>query len=91
MLFCYLTTMPNVILFATGSVASVRTGLIADGLRERGHRVRLVHTDSAAHFLTAERPIPNWLSKFDDSSEWRDWQKLGDPVLHIELRYAKLY
>ncbi len=78
--------MPNVLLVATGSVAAVRTGLLAEELRAKGHAVRLVHTASASVFLNAERPLPTWLPVFTDAGEWRLWKKLGDPVQHIELR-----
>ena len=30
--------------------------------------------------------VPEAVPVHDDESEWRGWQKVGDPVLHIELR-----
>lgn len=78
--------MPNVLLVATGSVAAIRTGLLAEDLREKGHNVRLVHTSAAEHFLNAEIALPKWLEVYNDDGEWKAWEKLGDPVQHIELR-----
>lgn len=82
--------MPNVLVVSTGSVAAVRTGLLAEQLRAQGHDVRVVHTASAAAFLRAERPLPAWLPLFSDAGEWRLWKELGDPVQHIDLRCVHL-
>jgi len=76
----------NVLLVATGSVAAIRTGKLAQQLRDFGYDVKLVHTKAAAHFLDKEDALPEWLETYDDGGEWNMWRKLGDPVLHIELR-----
>ena len=60
--------------------------------------VRVVATDSARYFLkradavepeltsvvSTENGDSEWVST--DESEWRLWEKRGDPVLHIDLR-----
>eukprot|EP00127_Corallochytrium_limacisporum_P007431 Clim_evm34s251 gene=Clim_evmTU34s251 len=52
-----------------------------------GIKVRVVTTSSAQHFYDkgeVEQKIgaPIW----NDEDEWSMWQRMGDPVLHIELR-----
>uniref|UniRef100_UPI00358DE3A1 phosphopantothenoylcysteine decarboxylase-like n=1 Tax=Myxine glutinosa TaxID=7769 RepID=UPI00358DE3A1 len=45
--------------------------------------VQVVTTDHAMHFFNqGEVPVPVHL----DADEWRNWSRLSDPVLHIELR-----
>lgn len=78
--------MAKVLLVATGSVAAIRSGALAEDLRGAGHEVRLVHTKAAEHFLNIERALPSWLKVYNDEGEWRGWRKLGDEVQHIELR-----
>lgn len=83
----------NVILGMTGSVASIKAGeLIMRLAYLAGPRVTLlkvVATKAAKHFFNWEE-LKNDLSHIhdfhSDEEEWRDWKKVGDPVLHIELR-----
>jgi phosphopantothenoylcysteine decarboxylase len=76
----------NVLLAVTGSVAAIRAGRIAAALK-RSATVRAAFTPAAIHFLErAEEPWPAGVEKFEDANEWMLWNKLGDPVLHIELR-----
>lgn len=92
----------NVLVGATGSVASVRVPRLLHLLLDTGASVRLVSTDRARHFLTREQEVPPVIEKrrhhYTDADEWGDangndtgssstvWTKLSDPVLHIELR-----
>ncbi len=78
--------MFNILLVATGSVAAIRSGRLAEEIRAEGHNVRLVHTAAAENFLGAERKLPSWLEVYNDDGEWQSWKKLGDPVQHIDLR-----
>lgn len=52
--------------------------------------VRVVATKAAKHFFDWDMTIDNWASCgvgfHSDEEEWREWKKVGDPVLHIELR-----
>ncbi len=78
--------MSRILWGATGSVATVRAGKIAAALQAVGE-VRLVATDAGKRFLElAEDALPAGLAPLDDEADWRQWRRLGDPVLHIELR-----
>lgn len=48
-------------------------------------QVRVVTTQHAEHFWK-EADLPDGTQVFRDADEWREWEALGDPVLHIELR-----
>lgn len=80
--------MSNILLIATGSVAAIRSGILAEEIQAKGHNVRLVHTAAATNFLEIERKLPSWLEVYNDEGEWRAWKKLGDPVQHIDLRFV---
>jgi len=97
--------MANVLLGVTGSVAAVKTPLLYDDLRRRGHQVKVVATQAALYFfdpaelgpLDPGRPTRNPAVVVLDEDEWpgrdggRRYQR-GDPVLHIELRrWADLF
>jgi phosphopantothenoylcysteine decarboxylase len=76
----------NVLLAVTGSVAAVRAPRLAASLTAFGI-VRAAFTPASVHFLDrAEDPWPDGVEKLFDVDEWRLWNALGDPVLHIELR-----
>ncbi|GJP37987.1 hypothetical protein CLOM_g22430 [Closterium sp. NIES-68] len=75
---------PRVLLAASGSVAAIKFHIVARGLVEWAE-LRAVSTRSALHFL--DRPaLPVEMPLFTDEDEWRRWSRLGDSVLHIELR-----
>ena len=52
----------------------------------------VVATKAAKHFFDWDQAVENWINEnydvsfIEDEDEWRDWKKVGDPVLHIELR-----
>jgi len=76
----------NILLAVSGSVAAVRAARLASALTELG-AVRAAFTPAAVHFLgRSEDPWPTGVEKLFDADEWQQWNKLGDPVLHIELR-----
>ena len=76
----------NILLAVTGSVAAIRAARLATALKESG-TVRAVFTPAAVHFLDrSEDPWPEGVDRLFDADEWRQWNALGDPVLHIELR-----
>ena len=86
----------DVILGMTGSVASIKAGeLIMRLAYLAGPRItslKVVATKAAKHFFNWEElkkdlSSPSVSIEFhSDEEEWRDWKKVGDPVLHIELR-----
>ena len=84
----------NVILGMTGSVASIKARELITKLAflaaPRLPSLKVVATKAAKHFFNWEE-LKNDLSSLNigfhsDEEEWRDWKKVGDPVLHIELR-----
>ena len=84
----------DVILGMTGSVASIKAGeLIMRLAYLAGPRItslKVVATKAAKHFFNWEELNEFWFHHavefHSDEEEWRDWKKVGDPVLHIELR-----
>ena len=84
----------NVILGMTGSVASIKAMELITKLAflaaPRLPSLKVVATKAAKHFFNWEE-LKKDLSAANvgfhsDEEEWRDWKKVGDPVLHIELR-----
>ncbi|MFO0949420.1 MAG: flavoprotein [Planctomycetota bacterium] len=73
---------PRILWGMTGSVATIRAPLLANALCAVGE-VQAVATERAKHFLD---PLPQAITLHTDHEEWSSWKKLGDPVLHIELR-----
>jgi phosphopantothenoylcysteine decarboxylase len=52
--------------------------------------IRVLMTEHSKHFVD-KKDIANCIDGivievFDDADEWAQWKKMGDPVLHIELR-----
>lgn len=79
---------PRILWGLTGSVATIRAPLLANALLAVGE-VQAVVTERARHFLD---PLPDSIRANTDEEEWSRWRKLGDPVLHIELRrWADLF
>ncbi len=75
-------TRPRILWGITGSVAAIRSDRLALALAEIGE-IQAVVTRRARHFIPSNTPS---IPIHDDDNEWNSWQKLGDPVLHIELR-----
>lgn len=52
----------------------------------------VVATKAAKHFFDWDQAYEEWIDEdydvsfIQDEDEWHDWKKVGDPVLHIELR-----
>lgn len=88
----------RVLVAATGSVATVKVPMLASELIDRGCEVRVVMSETARHFLSREdlavvlREARERCGQageeegvYLEEDEWKTWQKMGDPVLHIEL------
>ncbi|KAG0427371.1 hypothetical protein HPB47_025559 [Ixodes persulcatus] len=80
----------NVLIGCTGSVASVKVPLLCKLLIEadtgdRKIQLKLVATTNSLHFFDRTQ-IPPSVPLLLDEHEWETWQKMSDPVLHIELR-----
>lgn len=82
--------MHNILLGVTGSVAAIKTRELYHALSKIGD-VKIIATDAGAHFIRRAseglnellNPIPEPIL---DEGEWKLWNKIGDPVLHIDLR-----
>lgn len=75
---------PRIILAASGSVAAIKFGILADSLSDWAE-VRAVATKPSLHFIDQKGLHPD-VKLYTDDDEWSSWSKIGDDVLHIELR-----
>ncbi|KAJ1809675.1 hypothetical protein LPJ56_004503 [Coemansia sp. RSA 2599] len=81
----------RVLLGATGSVASIKVPQLARSIIEKGEEhnlqveIAIAASNSALHFFRREQ-LPAKVTLYTDKDEWSGWKKIGDPVLHIELR-----
>lgn len=77
----------HVLLVTTGSVASIKAPLIVkELLRYRNVRVEVVSTKSSLTFFDAKDVEEAGSRVWTDDDEWSESYKIGDPILHIELR-----
>ncbi|MBW0466169.1 hypothetical protein O181_005884 [Austropuccinia psidii MF-1] len=80
----------KVLIACSGSVATIKLPLIVRELsRYDGLLIQVVTTRSASHFFETQeivtyqgQPVKVWT----DQDEWHTWEKISDPILHIELR-----
>jgi phosphopantothenoylcysteine decarboxylase len=75
----------NIVLGVTGSVATILAPKLFDALSELGE-VFLVATESGLKFLNTVPRGDRISMIYTDKVEWAGWARVGDPVLHIELR-----
>lgn len=75
---------PRILLAASGSVAAIKFGNLCNCFSEWAE-VKAVATKSALHFID-NTTIPEDVVLYTDEDEWSSWRKIGDNVLHIELR-----
>ncbi|TPX40454.1 hypothetical protein SeMB42_g05532 [Synchytrium endobioticum] len=80
----------HILIGATGSVASIKIPLLVRTLLdlikhdEIGVDIRIVATERALHFFKIDECRP--AEVLTDADEWKAWQRISDPVLHIDLR-----
>ena len=88
------TRRPRVLLGATGSVATVKVPQLAMQLRAFAD-VRVVCTTRGRFFLEKARTYDEGafhafeaarIEVLSDDDEWARWTRVGDPVLHVDLR-----
>lgn len=79
-------TSANILICCTGSVAALKIPELTDILKTRLPRcsIEIACTENCLHFLE------DWSKSFSgkihkDEDQWTMWNKMGDPVLHIEL------
>ncbi|KAF8390570.1 hypothetical protein HHK36_025097 [Tetracentron sinense] len=75
---------PRILLAASGSVASIKFGNLCHSFSEWAE-VRAVATKASLHFVD-RASLPKDVVLYTDEEEWSSWKKIGDSVLHIELR-----
>ena len=75
---------PRVLLAASGSVAAIKFESLCRSFSEWAE-VRAVATKSSLHFVDRSS-LPSEVVLYTDDNEWSSWKKIGDEVLHIELR-----
>ncbi|KAF8605714.1 flavoprotein [Ceratobasidium sp. AG-I] len=79
----------HILLIATGSVASIKVPLIVEKLLTFDKvKVEVVATQAALNFISAKEIEGRGARVWNDVGEWSvsAWKKVGDPILHIELR-----
>ncbi|KAK3225174.1 hypothetical protein Dsin_005036 [Dipteronia sinensis] len=75
---------PRILLAASGSVAAIKFANLCHCFSEWAE-VRAVATRPSLHFID-KAAIPKDVIFYTDEDEWSSWSKIGDGVLHIELR-----
>ncbi|KAF0921345.1 hypothetical protein E2562_003138 [Oryza meyeriana var. granulata] len=75
---------PRVLLAASGSVAAIKFESLCLSFSEWAE-VRAVATKASLHFVD-RKSLPSDIILYTDDDEWSTWKKIGDDVLHIELR-----
>ncbi|KAF3455959.1 hypothetical protein FNV43_RR00602 [Rhamnella rubrinervis] len=75
---------PRILLAASGSVAAIKFGNLCHCFSEWAE-VRAVVTRASLHFID-RASLPKDVIVYTDEDEWSSWNKIGDNVLHIELR-----
>eukprot|EP00270_Netrium_digitus_P005460 TRINITY_DN17230_c0_g1_i1.p1 TRINITY_DN17230_c0_g1~~TRINITY_DN17230_c0_g1_i1.p1 ORF type:complete len:277 (-),score=51.95 TRINITY_DN17230_c0_g1_i1:44-874(-) len=75
---------PHILLASSGSVAAIKFPIIARSFSDWAD-VRAICTQSALRFVDC-KAMPMDVPLHLDDEEWLTWTKLGDGVLHIELR-----
>ncbi|SCW00840.1 LAFE_0C13168g1_1 [Lachancea fermentati] len=79
----------HILIGATGSVATIKVPLIIDKLFKyygpEKVSIQLVVTSKAEHFLRGLK-ISTDVKIWRDQDEWFGFKRMGDPVLHTELR-----
>ncbi|XP_016947649.1 phosphopantothenoylcysteine decarboxylase [Drosophila biarmipes] len=78
----------NVMIAATGSVATIKMAQLIRELSDESlpfkFHLKVLITESAKHFFELEQ-IPENVPIYHNRDEWINWNKRGDPVLHIDL------
>ncbi|XP_047977617.1 probable phosphopantothenoylcysteine decarboxylase isoform X2 [Salvia hispanica] len=75
---------PRILLAASGSVAAVKFANLCNCFSEWAE-VKAVATQASLHFVDRVA-LPKDVVLYADEDEWSSWKKIGDNVLHVELR-----
>ncbi|CAK8536414.1 unnamed protein product [Lathyrus sativus] len=79
-------TKPRILLATSGSVAAVKFANLCQCLCEWAE-VRAVATNPSLYFIDRTAILKDVIL-YTDNNEYSSWKKLGDSVLHIELRIS---
>lgn len=80
----YASRKPRILLAASGSVAAIKFAHLCRCFSEWAE-VKAVATKASLHFIDRVS-FPKDVDLFTDDVEWSIWKRVGDGVLHIELR-----
>lgn len=75
---------PRILLAASGSVAAIKFANLCRSFTEWAE-VKAVATKASLPFID-KASLPEDVILYTDEDEWSTWTKIGDSVLHIELR-----
>ncbi|KAI3802533.1 hypothetical protein L1987_30667 [Smallanthus sonchifolius] len=75
---------PRILIAASGSVAAIKFGNLCRCFLDWAE-VNAVATQAALNFID-RTTLPEDVVLYTDEDEWSSWSKIGDRVLHIELR-----
>lgn len=75
---------PRILLAASGSVATIKFANLCHCFSQWAE-VKAVATKASLHFID-KLSFPKDVVLYTDDDEWSTWNKVGDSVLHIELR-----
>ena len=75
---------PRILLASSGSVAAIKFSNLCSSFSDWAE-VRAVATKASLHFID-RASLPKDVTLYTDDDEWSTWSKIGDGVLHIELR-----
>ncbi|CAM1304668.1 PPCDC (predicted) [Pycnogonum litorale] len=82
----------KVLIGCTGSVASVKVPQLVDLLLKESVSVKVIITEHSKHFFDVNEIQNKGVVVYSESDEWDTWNRIGDPVLHVELRkWADLF
>lgn len=77
---------PKVLLGITGSVAAIKLEEMVQALKLH-FQLQVVVTEAARNFFeNRETSCMDGIHVLGDKDEWNQWQRKGDPVMHIDLR-----
>lgn len=80
----YASRKPRILLAASGSVAAIKFSNLCQCFSEWAE-VKAVATKASLPFIDTGS-FPRNVDLYTDDDEWSVWKKVGDGVLHIELR-----
>ena len=74
----------NILIGVTGSVATVKLELLVTTLKRDipNGCIKVICTENALKFFDIAKIDAKVIT---DDQEWKSWQKVGDPVLHIDI------